>query len=170
MFNKFAPDIFALNKFASDNKFNDNTSKRDLNILLTNNDKIGDDIKFDLHVENLPAMAIINGLYPGIGYNHLVAAIQAVRKYQVYPQLISRGFIDESTGIAFIIPFKRADDSFIQYLQRKYRRFRDNEISMSYNPDINFNITAASIKSKLNLQKVYAYGSSKGLHRLAKRL
>ena len=141
-------------------------NRTDVKSLINNNDKIGDDIKFTVHINDLPALAIINGLYPGIGIDHQAAAEKALKNFPVYPEFVSRGFIDRPNGIAFIMTHPETG-GFIRYLQGM-----SNRLHFKKQPaNTDWKVTAKSIKEKLNIQKVYALQvpDNDHLRRLAKK-
>ena len=146
----------------------DENISTDLSALVNNGDKKGDEVEFTVHVENLPAVAIINGLYPGVGFDHQAAATTAIKKYKIYPESVSRGFMDTRTNIVFIILHHEAG-SFLKYLQKYVASEYIN--NKNFNPNISFDETAQAIKDKLHANKVYALYTPDAQHiyRLAKK-
>ena len=132
-------------------------------------DKIGDVIDFDTHIENLSAMAVVNGKYVGIGFDHQQAAERTLKELKELPYTLSRGFVDLHNKIGFLITYTfNSESGIIRMLRKRCRR----SLPDNGEPVIDFNKIAEVAKRQYNLNKIYALGVPNGnqITRLAKRL
>ena len=137
--------------------------------LLKNNDKVGDVININKNVEELPALAVVNGKYIGVGIDHQAAAEKVIREVQVKPYTVSRGFFDIYDKVAFLITYVDKKGSFIGMLQSVYGDYKDE--GMPTNSD-DFSFIARCVKQQLQAKKVYALHipETGQLTRLAKKI
>ena len=138
----------------------------DLSALLNNGDKVGDTTDFNVHVAELPALAIINSEYAAYGFDHQAAAEKALREARCKPYTVSRGFIDLNNRVAFLILYTDNGSSFLRMLQRLAKRYPDKG-----EPTVDFDKAAQHVKDMFNLEKVYALDHPTGgqVTRLAKK-
>ena len=141
----------------------------DLSDLRNNDDKIGDIINCDEHVESLPALAVINNKYVGVGFDHQDAVENIIHQVKVKPYTVSRGFVDLNNHIAFLITYaaNKNIDPTIGFILRHYPDYKDEG-----EPTIDFKEAARLIKEQIHVEKVYAlWEPDIGQHtRLAKKL
>ena len=134
--------------------------------------QLNDEIK---EITNFPnynmyddAIAIINGHYLDIGFDHQDAILKILNKYKVKPESLIRGFIDMNNKIVFIFTYIAKSGAYLKMAQRhaelkKYTKIDNNIIN-------NIDDIAEIIKRELNINKVYALHCPKGnqVQRLAK--
>ena len=121
--------------------------------------------KYDIYET---AVAIIDGRYPSMGFDHQNAMERAAKKYKIMPRSLIRGFIDTDNRLAFIFIGIINGGPFLKYAQHFAKTY--NYIEDSNDIINNIDDIAKMIKKELNINKVYAlhYPEANQVQRLAK--